>query len=131
MSFNDSDGAIREGEPPIFPRSRRDSRKDALSFHCLLACAFGLLTAVGVLFVAIMTPISFSLAKTVFVLALLIAFTAAGLLLQSSRYWGIAGILAVLILIVLSFVPIYAEHVGEPRERRSHRHMLWWPDHIH
>jgi hypothetical protein len=98
---------------------------------CLIACGIGLLSATGALLAASATPVSFSTTKALFVFGLVLAFSASAVLLNSARYWGLAGILVVVLLIVLSFVPIYVEHVGEPANPRSHRHMLWWPDHVH
>src|SRR5207302_1764452 len=87
---------------------------------CLFACGIGLFSATGALLAATASAINFSIAKALFVFGLIVAFSASALLLKSARYWGLAGILVVVILIVLSFLPIYIEHVGEPAEPRSH-----------
>jgi hypothetical protein len=130
MSSDDHDDAIREGEPPIFPRARRGSQEEASSIRCWTVCLIGLLSATAVLF-AIVTPMSFTTAKAGFVLALIVAFSAAALLMKSDRCQGWTGILAVVLLIAASFLPIYVQHVGPPDIPRSHRHTLWWSDHIH
>jgi hypothetical protein len=98
---------------------------------CLFACGIGLFSATGALLTASATAINFSIAKALFVFGLLLAFSASALLLKSARYWGFAGILVAVILIVLSFLPMYIEHVGDPDNPRSHRHLLWRPDHVH
>ena len=83
------------------------------------------------LFAAAVNAIGFSTAKPLFVVGVLVAFFASVALLKSAPVWGYAGILVVAFLIVLSLVPAYVEHVGDPDNPRSHRHMLWWPDHVH
>ena len=98
---------------------------------CLFACGIGLFSATGALLAATATIINFSIAKALFVFGLLLVFSASALLLKLARYWGFAGILVGVLLIVLSFLPMYVEHVGEPANPRSHRHILWRPDHVH
>ncbi len=98
---------------------------------CLFACGIGLLSATGALLAAAATAIDFSIAKAIFVFGLLLAFSASVMLLNSARYWGFAGILVGVLLIVLSFLPIYIKHVGDPDNPRSHRHILWWLDYVH
>jgi hypothetical protein len=138
MDSNDSDGAIREGEPPVIPSSRPVSQEDAArcsrespSSLCSIAFGIGFFLATGALLAAAATAISFSTAKPLFVFGLLLAFSASVFELNSAHLWGLAGILIVVLLIVLSFLPVYIEHVGTPDNPRSHRHMLWWPDHVH
>ena len=130
MSFDDSD-AIREGEPPYSPAARRLSEKQSLSSVGLIAFGIGFALAGGVLCAAAVNAVGFSTAKPWFVVGLLLAFSASMWSLTSAPSWGYAGILGVVLLIVLSFVPVYVEHVGPPDNPRSHRHMLWWPDHVH
>jgi hypothetical protein len=98
---------------------------------CLFACGIGLFSATGALLAATATTINFAIAKALFVFGLLLAFSASALLRRLARYWGFAAILVAVLLIVLSFLPMYIKDVGDPDNPRSHRHILWWPDHVH
>src|SRR5688572_25210954 len=113
MSFNDSN-TIREGEPPIRPASLRHSREQSPSVVCLIAFGIGMVSAAGVLFAAAVNGIGFTTGKPLFVVGLILALSASLSSLKSAPRWGYAAILVVVLMALLSFVPIYVEHVGDP-----------------
>lgn len=133
-SHDPNDGAFREGDPPYrFDTKRRLERPTwvhplAVVFRILSLAGFA--WSVGVLCFSLERHLN--AAVPLFTLGLLLqSIGSVALILLRHYKFGVAGLVFVLILLACSFVPCYGEHVGEPAEPRSHRHVLWDLGHIH